>query len=245
MPKERRQEMRFYKEKFLLSQLKNQIDKAPAGCLAALDADGTLWPEDANDILLDYEQKKALRDFKNLLDPYYREESHRKELCELFAKGQAGWRLEEFRFYCREALREKPLNPFPFQKNLLEHLKKRGFRICIVTASVGWLVEEAVKLYSLPVDKVLGAKTELKGDIISDKLLKPSPISYKAKAFLNFSQGEKCFLAGGNTKTDLQLLQMAQAPFAVHSAPPKSLVFPAEKKLKNLAIQKGWIVFER
>ena len=114
-----------------------------------------------------------------------------------------------------------------------------------MTASIRWLVEVAVELYELPVDKVLGVQTQLDGDVISSEIVRPAPVAgFKGEVFLKYSQSEHCFLAGGNTVTDLPLLKMAEVPFVVHSASSGHMMFSAEKKLKDLAIQKGWIVFQ-
>jgi len=239
--------MKFYNEKELLNLLKKQIKQRPSSKnLVALDADGTLWPEDANDILLSYEMRRGLRDFKDLLNPDYHKEVNRFKLCEIFSERQAGWTLDEFKYHCLEALKETPLHVFPFQRALLQYLKQKGMTIYIVTASMKWLVETAVELYNLPVDKVLGVETKLKGNLISSEILRPAPIAgLKGEVFLKYSQGDSCFLAGGNTSTDIPLLEMASVPFVVHSASPGSDFFPAEKKLKELAIKNRWILFQK
>ena len=239
--------MRFQQEEKLLNRLKNQIDKRLLSKkFAAMDADGTLWPEDANNILLNYEMQKGLRDLSDLLDPSYRNETNRYKRCELFAKRQAGWTLKELKFHCLEALKEKPLHVFAFQKKLMRYLKQKGLQICVVTASIKWLVETAVEFYDLPVDEVLGVETKLKGEYIGSELVRPAPVAkFKGEVFLRHSQGESCFLAGGNTSMDKPLLEMAEVPFVVHSASQGSEIFLAEEELKNWAIQNNWIVFER
>ena len=240
------EKLKFQNEEQLLNLLKNQIDKrALSKNLVALDADGTLWPEDINNILLKYEIKKDLRDLNALLSLCYQKEEKRYKRCELFAQKQAGFTLEEFRSYCLEALKENPLYVFPFQKKLLKYLKQKGMKIVIVTASIKWLVEEAVKFYNLPVDQVLGVETKLEGNIIGTKIIRPAPVAhFKGNVFLKHNQGEKCFLAGGNTFSDLPLLEMAEVSFVVHSANKDNENFPAEKKLTKLAKKNNWIIFQ-
>lgn len=239
--------MKFKQEEKLLEQLKNQIDcRSSSKNLVALDADGTIWSEDANDILLDYEMRNGLRDLEDLLDPYYQKEGNRHRLCEMFARRQAGWTVEELKFHCRKALEERALHVFPFQKVLWQYLKQKGMKIYIVTASLKWLVETAVELYDLPIDKVLAVETKLEGDRISSEIVRPTPVAKgKGEVFLKHSQGENCFIAGGNTFTDSPLLEMAEVPFVVHSSLPGDMVFSAEKKMKDLALRNGWILFER
>ena len=238
--------MKFQQEEKLLDLLKEQIDSTfPSKKIAALDADGTLWPEDTNNILLQYEIKNGLRDLADLLSPFYQNEGNRYKRCELFAERQAGFKFQEFKTYCLEALNESPLHVFPFQRELIKYLKQKGLKVFVVTASVKWLVELAVKFYDLPVDEVLGVETKLKAGVISSELLRPAPVAkFKEEVFLKHSQGEPCFLAGGNTFSDLPLLEMAEVPFVVHSADKKNENFPAEQKLKKLAIKNNWIIFQ-
>lgn len=239
--------MKFQKEEQLLNQLKKLVEEKPSSRIfAALDADGTLWPEDANYNFLKYEMETGLRDLKDLLSFHYGMEGHRYKRCQLLAERQAGFELEELQMHCRKALQIHPLHVFPFQRELLAYLKDKGMKIVILTASLKWLVEQAVQLYDLPVDEVLGVETRLKGGKISSELVQPAPFAgSKGEVFLKYSQGGKCFLAGGNTPTDLPLLEMAEAPFAVHSAGPDNEIFPAEQKLKKQAVKNNWIVFEK
>ena len=237
--------MSFYREDELLQQLKGRINKATPfkKKIVVFDADGTLWPEDINDIFLNYLTQKGLRDLSDLLKPYYRR--HRQEYCELFTLRQAGFSLKEFKLHSRQALKEKPLHVFPFQKKLLLYLKQEGLKICVVTASIKWLVEIAIQSNHLPVDQVLGAETLIKNGKLSSQLLRPSPINNKKEVFLKYYLEENCLLAGGNTKTDLPLLEIAQIPFVVHSARKESFLFPIEEKLKAVALKKKWIIFEK
>lgn len=239
--------MKFKEEDSLLSLLKSRLDQNKSfSNLVALDADGTLWREDANHILLKYEREKGLRKVSDLLDPFYEEEKNRYRRCELFAERQAGWTKEELKQHCSRALEEDPLSVFPFQRKLLTYLKEKGFKIYIVTASLKILVEVAVKLYDLPVDGVLGVETKIKEGLISSEILRPAPLSgAKAEVFLKHSQGKKCVLAGGNTSSDRPLLEMAPVSFVVHSAEEGHENFLAEKRLKEKAKRQQWIVFER
>ena len=237
--------MKFHKEKELLSLIKITVEKRPPGKnLAVLDADGTLWPEDANHILLTHQIKKNKKKFQQLLANDY--QTHRYKLCEAFIQKQAGLSLEEFQSECQTALKQNALNVFPFQRLLLEYLKNQSMKIVVVTASIQWLIEQAIEIYHLPVDRVLGMKAQLKGKIISDKIVRPAPIGrYKAEVLLKYIQKEACFLAGGNTPTDQPLLERADLPFVVHSADPENVIFPAEQKLKQFALKKNWILFEK
>ena len=318
--------------------------------IAVFDADGTLWQEDANQILLNYQivqekqldQKSQTRKnkqtnqelgkFSDLLSDYY-QKYHRHELCESFMKKQAGLSFAEFQDQSEKALAETPLTVFPFQRELLTYLNKQGLKIVVITASIQWLVELAVKKCDLPVDQVLGCHTELdlsqglhshlegllnlqgiteqslklrefslleskeskklvlsqskikkreeeenevrkqqlnpaetqkqielsraelenlepfdfKKELnISDRIVRPSTgKDSKGEVFLKEYAKESCFLAAGNTRTDLPLLELARLPFVVHSADKNNIIFPGEQKMKELALTKKWLIFEK
>ncbi|MBC6415322.1 MAG: haloacid dehalogenase-like hydrolase [Bdellovibrionales bacterium] len=239
--------MKFKREKQLLDKIKKFVDQRSSDQnVAVFDADGTLWFEDTNQILLNYQLKRDREKFKELLTDDY-QCLNRDKLCEEFAKKQAGLSLSEFQEQAQASLKQSPLNIFPFQKKLLLYLKKQGMKIVIVTASIQYLVELAVKFYNLPIDQVLGFQTKKdKNNKLSDIVLKPSPtLQSKEEVFLLHYKKKSCFLAAGNTLTDRPLLELAQLAVVVHSAQETDVVFLAEQKLKELSLQKNWILFER
>jgi len=154
----------FKKEKELLDLIKKQLDqKSASHVFTALDADGTLWPEDANYHLMKYQNQTAVRDLEEILKLHFDKKYSRSKLCRFFAKKQAGFELEELKGCCQKALKTYPLHVFSFQRKLLEYLKQKNIQIVVVTASLKYIVEQAVQLYDLPVDKVLGVENQLKG----------------------------------------------------------------------------------
>ena len=81
--------MKFHKEEELLNLIKGAVGKrSPGKNLAVLDADGTLWPEDANQVLLSYQVKKDKKKFQELFDISY--QAYRYRLCETFMRKQSG-----------------------------------------------------------------------------------------------------------------------------------------------------------
>ena len=204
---------------------------APAPPLAAFDADGTLWPGDVNDRLLRYQAKHNLREVKDLLDPVkYREEKQRAWRCREFARRQAGFCIEEIKEQLRAALKEEPLPAFPFQRELISCLKERGFRIFVVTASVQWLVEEAVSKENLPADRIIGIRTRLQKGRLTDQIERPITIGEgKREAFLQLSGGRPPLFAAGDSPGDKELLESASLSLLVQSgSAEKSPAAPSE-----------------
>ena len=240
--------MKFQKEEENLHQIKKAVTQRPKNKnLAVLDADGTLWPEDANHILLEHQIKKSQKKFQNLSELLEIEyQTQRYKLCEAFIQRQAGSSLDQFKEDSQEALAQNPLHVFPFQRHLLSFLKEQGMKVVIVTASIQWLIQLAVKIYQLPVDQVIGMKTELEREIITDKIIRPAPAGKsKAIALSQYFTSESCFLAGGNSPSDQPLLELAELSFMVHSAASDNIIFSAERQLRQEALKKNWILFEK
>ena len=268
--------MKFKQQDQLLNKIKQVVlHRTSEEQHAVFDADGTLWLEDANQILLDYQIQKEKensfkklansnpsvksQNFQELLKDYYQID-HRHELCQSFLKKQAGFSLAEFQAQVEKALSQQALTVLPFQRELLAYLKKQGLKIVVITASIQWLVELAVKKEKLPVDQVIGCRAELKktkqaGEVpqefksdllISEQLVQPSPAKdSKAEVFLKEYPKSSCLLAAGNTLSDLPLLELASLPFVVNSAGKDQRVFSAEQKMKEKALEKQWILFEK
>ena len=212
--------------------------------MAVFDADGTLWTQDINHILLTYQVQQRPEHFKELLTDRYQQ--NRSLLCETFAKKQAGRLLPEFRSQSRLALSQNPLHVFDFQRELLAELKKQGMRIVVISASIQYLIEEAIEKYDLPVDRVLSVQMKQnKEGILSDKIIQPSSHTDKLKVFLKHYPSGSCFLAAGNTPSDLPLLEHASLSLVVHSAQPDNVIYQKELKMKQLAQQKNWLLFEK
>ena len=210
--------------------------KEGAAPLAVFDADGTLWMQDANHLLLDYQLENNLRDLRDLLDPIWKDEKHRGERCGEFVRRQAGLSLQDIEQQFREVLKREPFEIFSFQKDLMSHFKEQGMKIFVVTASMQWLVEDIVEQYHLPVDKVLGVQVKLNGDILTDELI--PPVTYgegKKQAFLKETDNRPPLFVAGNSPGDLHLLETASLALIVNSAPPQNeRNFQGERKMNQL-----------
>ena len=238
--------MKFKQELILLGNIKKQVDKEiESQSIAVFDADGTLWPEDANDLLLNYQENHKLRKHSDLLSYEYKHGKNRSNRCKEFACRQKGFSLEEFRAQSRQVLKENSLQVFSFQRDLLKFLKQKNIFIYIVTASLKWLVEEAVKKYDLPVDKVLGMESHIEDGKITSQLIEPLTYGLgKGEALLKSTGQKKPLLAAGNSFSDLSLLEMAKISFVVHSADSKNENYTSEQKLKPYIEKNNWALFK-
>lgn len=234
---------------FDLIPIKNKAEKflkKGEPSFAVFDADGTLWMQDVNNLLLNHQLENRLRDLKDLFHPMYENEKHRSKRCEEFVRRQAGFSPQEIKEQLREALKAQPLTVFPFQQELMRHFKERGLKIFIVTASIKWLVEEIVEQKSLPVDKVLGVQVQLNAGRLTKELI--PPLTYgegKREAFLKESNGKKPLFVAGNSPGDLHLLKTASVALVVNAASEEnSEHFSGEQQMRRLAREKAWFLMD-
>ena len=222
-----------------------ELLKRKESSFVVFDADGTLWEQDVNNLLLNYQIENNLRDLKDLLRPIYEEEGHRKERCKEFVRRQAGFSPEDIKQQLREALKIRLLTIFSFQIELMRYFKKKGLKIFIVTASIKWLVEEIVKRENLPVDQVLGMQVRLNEGRLTDEFI--PPLTYgegKKEVFLEESGGKMPLFVAGNSPGDLFLLQIASIALVVNSAGQENEHFSGEQKMRKLAEEKGWFLMD-
>lgn len=224
--------------------------------IAAFDADGTLWDDDAGEAFFRWQIEHC--GFQHLPpDPW----AHYKEWKKRDPHGAYAWLaqisvgvpLEQVRVWantCHQALAPWPV--FKSIQELFHKLRSAGFEIYVVTASVKWAVEPAaLHLLQVPYENVLGIETEIWPDsqgrpIVSDRVR--VPITYrqgKADALLRATGGIRPLLAAGNTNGDTALLEsasdfklMIQSQSPLISEHPELLA--AEKKLRDHGRPLGW-----
>lgn len=237
------------KKRINASPLKQKIERLlnqQHNPIAVFDADGTIWAKDINNLFLNYQLENNIRDLKDLLDPLYGDEKHRGRRCGQFVCRQAGLSLKDLKQQFKAALKSQDLTVFPFQRDLMEYLKQKAIRIFIVTASMQWLVEEAVQLFCLPVDRVLGVRVKLKRGVLTDQLIPPLTFGEgKKQVFLRETGDKTPLFAAGNSPSDCPLMEMASVTLTVHSASKEDTEnFPLEVKMKQLAQKKGWLLLD-
>ena len=115
--------MEFHREKELLNLIKRTVDKRPSNKnLTVLDADGTLWPEDTNHILLERQLKQNQIKFQELLGLEY--QTHRYKLCKAFGSKTVWLDSGAIEVGRQKSFQTKAFTCFPFSKILVGTLKK-------------------------------------------------------------------------------------------------------------------------
>ena len=213
--------------------------------VAGFDADGTLWNTDMGEAFFNYIIERKLVPLPP--DPwgvYNRmkvEQSHTAAYVWL-AQILAGVPLATVRQWSEDCVAAGTIPVFDEQMRVLEKLKELRVEIYLVTASITWAVEPAARRIGLTDEQVIGIETEVDGGVITDQA--KGVITFrrgKAEALLARTHGVKPYFCSGNTEGDFFLLEAStDLRLVISSAPEGTENYPTEKKMLDLAAERGW-----
>lgn len=239
----------------LLCQIEDSLKRPTSSSpntkrIAAFDADGTLWATDMGENFFNYQIQNKLVPLPD--DPW----AHYLNLKKVnndprsaylwLAQINAGVPIKTVRAWAQESVQNLSHVPIFQEQRLLIHLLQRyGVEIYVVTASVTWAVEPAVKLLGLEPSSVIGVETKIHNNLVSSEGV--NPITYKqgkVEALLQKTLGQRPFLASGNTSGDTALLESAsEFAIAINSVPPGDRIYSSEQELQKVALEKNWPFF--
>lgn len=225
--------MRLSKPEFFHSVL----DTPPA--VAVFDCDGTLWGEDAGYgfMVWSLEQGLVSRNASDWLDSRYRlylkGEISEAGMCGEMVQVYAGLREAEIRKAAAEYFEGHIRSHiFPAMQELVSRLRESGSEFWAVSSTSNWVIEEGLKHFGIPPERILAARVEVQAGIITSKLIDVPTDEAKANALVRagVSSPDAVF---GNSIHDAAMLEIAARPYPVNPSPA----------LANLAAQNGWPVF--
>jgi phosphoserine phosphatase len=230
------------------SALEAELKSSPHHPIAAFDADGTLWDTDLGETFFKYQiSKKVLSHLPENPWIHYRQlkESGDPRPAYLWlAQINQNHKIGEVRKWAEDAVRaHSPLPIFEDQQKLIQLFLSKGVQVFIVTASVAWAVEPGGIRLGVPMENVLGVRTKVQRDVVTD--LQEGVITYregKLEALLEVTDGRKPFFASGNTMGDLALLEGAKLSLAVGAAQEGQELFATEERLRQEAIARNWLI---
>lgn len=207
--------------------------------IAVFDCDGTLWSGDAGSSFMTWSIETGLvsREAADWIDARYRA-YHRNEVSELAICGEMvqlyqGLREEELRRAAREFFQARiEKNIFPEMLRLVGDLRAAGADIWAVSSTNDWVIEEAVKRFGIPAERVLCARVETKNGIVSDTLL-DVPTDEGKVVSLNRAGITHPDTVFGNSIHDAAMLGISRRAFPVN--PTAGLL--------EISSQAGWPVY--
>ncbi len=177
------------------------------------------------------------REGADWIDARYRA-YHRGEVSEIAICGEMvqlyqGLREEELRKAAREFFATKiERNIFPEMSVLVAELIAQGTEIWAVSSTNDWVIEEGVRRFGIPAERVLAAKVASRNGIITDKLLDVPTDEGKVAslALVGITTPDAVF---GNSVHDAAMLAIAKRAFPVN---------PTAGLLERSA-QENWAVY--
>ncbi len=233
-----------------IAEILDRIDAAPSAAprVVATDADGTLWTGDAGDTLFQLfaaedgwsdaartivasEARRWLGPgtggttsalATRLLEAYFAGAISVDAICSIEARASGGRSHESLEDWCRRAAEVVARSVRAPVRELLHELKRRGFAIHVVTASLGLVVEWTLRAADLPFDRVTGANLFIDDTRVSCDLRGPVPIQDAKSAALRAAGDWPPTLGMGDGGWDAAFLQGSQVALLVH--PREALV---------------------
>ena len=146
--------------------------------VAVFDCDGTLWSGDAGYGFMVWSMESGLvsRNASDWIDSQYRlyrsGEVGEAEMCAEMVQVYAGLREHELRKASAEYFHsEVEARVFPEMRELVAQLRAGGTEIWAVSSTNNWLIEEAVREFGIPVERVLAARVKVKDGLITSQLV--------------------------------------------------------------------------
>ena len=207
--------------------------------VAAFDCDGTLWSGDAGETFFDWEIKKNLvtaevaRAMRARYADYKAGKVSEDDMCGEMVTMHNG--LSEA--IVMEAATEFMTSSFPGQVfpemlQLVRRLRESGCEIWAVSSSNEWVIRAGMKQFGIPDDRILAAKVELNGGMVTDKLVRVPSGPGKPQALRDVVK-KPIDAAFGNSRWDLDMLAFASHGFAVNP----------NRDLAEAARQHGWTIY--
>jgi len=193
--------------------------------VAVFDCDGTLWSGDAGSAFMHWTIDTGLlsRSATDWLDGRYRKYK-RGEVSELAICGEMvqvyhGLREDEMRRAASDFFRAKiERNIFPEMQRLIAALRRDGVEIWAVSSTNDWVIEEGMKRFDIPANRVLAARVEVATGIVSERLLDVPTDQGKVDSLarVGITQPDAVF---GNSVHDAAMLAIARRAFPVNPTP--------------------------
>jgi len=208
--------------------------------IAVFDCDGTLWSGDAGSAFMRWTIDKGVLSPEAIarLDVRYRGylagQVSELSICGEMVQIYAGLREAEMRaaaaqFFAAQIER----NIFPEMLALIHTLQAAGTEIWAVSSTCDWVVEEGVRRFSIPAERVLAARVAINPDgLVTETLLDVPTDEGKVASLVRvgIAAPDAVF---GNSVHDAAMLAIARRAFPVNPTPA----------LLERSAREGWPVY--
>jgi phosphoserine phosphatase len=206
---------------------------------AVFDCDGTLWSGDAGYDFMLWSINTGLvsRNAADWIDSRYR--LYRSgaitelAICGEMVQLYTGLEETELRRAAATFFRTQ-IQPhiFPEMQRLVADLQTAGCEIWAVSSTNNWVIEEGVRDFGIPPERILAARVAVVDGFITSTLIDVPTDEGKALALHRVDRAHPDVVFG-NSIHDAAMLALARAPFAVNPTPG----------LLEIAAERNWPVF--
>lgn len=211
---------------------------SPAPRIAVFDCDGTLWSGDAGLGFMDWSIETGLLDSEASARIEARHRLYREgrvselDICGEMVQIYAGLGEEEMRqAAARYFASEIEQQIFAEMRELVAELAALGAEIWAVSSTNNWVIEEGVRRFGIPAERVLAACVRVREGRVTTDLIDVPTDEGKAEALRR--AGIRPEVVFGNSMHDLAMLEVAERPFPVNPTPA----------LAEIAAQRRWGVY--
>ncbi len=207
--------------------------------VAVFDCDGTLWSGDAGSGFMRWTVETGLvsREATDWIDARYRGylkgEVSEVAICGEMVQMYQRLREDEMRRAAKTffASQVEP-NIFPEMKELVDELRRKGCDIWAVSSTNNWVIEEGMKRFGIPPERVLAACVQVKDGVVTD-VIRDVPTDAGKVAALARERVTTPDAVFGNSVHDAAMLEIARRAFPVNPTPA----------LAERSAQEGWPVY--
>ncbi len=206
---------------------------------AVFDCDGTLWSGDAGSSFMKWTIETGLvsREVTDAIDARYRRylrgEVSEVEICGEMVQMYQGLRETEMRQAARQFF-ERVIEPnlFPEMQIVIAALQAAETDLWAVSSTNDWVVEEGVRRFGIPADRVLAARVRVEAGVVTNELIDVPTDGGKVEALRRAGVTEPDAVFG-NSVHDAAMLAIARRAYPVNPSPA----------LVELSVQERWAVY--
>ncbi len=206
---------------------------------AVFDCDGTLWSGDAGTGFMRWSIESGLleREAIDWLDQryrgYLRGDVSEIDICGEMVQVYQGLRESEVRAAAAEFFRTRiENNIFPEMFALVRQLQARSVQLWAVSSTCDWVVEEGMRRFEIPAERILAARVAVVDGRVTRTLLDVPTDEAKVASLarVGIAQPDAVF---GNSIHDAAMLAIARRAFPIDPTPA----------LLQRCAQEGWPVY--
>jgi phosphoserine phosphatase len=207
--------------------------------VAVFDCDGTLWSGDAGSGFMNWTVETGLvsREMSDWIDSRYRGylkgDVSEVAICGEMVQMYQRLHEDEMRRAAKVFFETRiERNIFPEMRRLVEELRGEGVELWAVSSTNKWVIEEGVRGFGIPAERVLAARVAVKDGVVTDVIEDVPTDEGKAVALrrVGVTAPDAVF---GNSVHDAAMLTMARRAFPVNPTPG----------LVERSAQEGWSVY--